>query len=390
MAREATTEAASVFGEMIKVQIKFGGETTQLSLRPESTVGEVKSILQSLTNLLPRGQKLFHKGTVLANDGKTLRSSGIIDGSKIMLMASQGLHQGDGPKMNNAPVTSNYQRMMKKETTVERKNPNTRWVEPQASLEDKKSRSQRWKVTGVIALSHSNLQAIPEEVWDCASSVRVLDLSNNQISHVPPKIASLTHIQKVLLSENKVSDNSISWESFANLGSLTYLSLSDNELTTLPASLGGLTSLRQLHVSNNKLTGLPNELGYLSNLEILNLNNNRLSSIPASIGDCLSLVEVDLSSNLLVELPETFGCLLNLKALHVRNNGLKLLPSTIFKNCIKLSTLDIHGTQITMDEMRKAKGWEEFDERRRLKHQKQLDFRAGSSAEFDEGADKRC
>lgn len=33
-------------------------------------------------------------------------------------------------------------------------------------------------------------------------------------------------------------------------------------------------------------------------------------------------------------------------------------------------------------------GWEDFDKRRRLKLQKQLDFRAGGSAEFDEGADK--
>lgn len=33
-------------------------------------------------------------------------------------------------------------------------------------------------------------------------------------------------------------------------------------------------------------------------------------------------------------------------------------------------------------------GWESFDQRRRLKHQKQLDFRVVGSAEFDEGADK--
>lgn len=33
-------------------------------------------------------------------------------------------------------------------------------------------------------------------------------------------------------------------------------------------------------------------------------------------------------------------------------------------------------------------GWDSFDERRRLKVQKQLDSRAGNSAAFDEGADK--
>jgi hypothetical protein len=36
---------------------------------------------------------------------------------------------------------------------------------------------------------------------------------------------------------------------------------------------------------------------------------------------------------------------------------------------------------------RQVEGWEEFDERRRQKYQKQLDFRVGSSGVFDEGAD---
>ena len=33
-------------------------------------------------------------------------------------------------------------------------------------------------------------------------------------------------------------------------------------------------------------------------------------------------------------------------------------------------------------------GWDNFDERRRSKHQKQLDFRVGVTKDFDEGADK--
>jgi len=33
-------------------------------------------------------------------------------------------------------------------------------------------------------------------------------------------------------------------------------------------------------------------------------------------------------------------------------------------------------------------GWDSFDERRRSKHQKQIEFRVGVSRDFDEGADK--
>ncbi|GMH12790.1 hypothetical protein Nepgr_014631 [Nepenthes gracilis] len=365
-------------GGVIKLQIKFGGETIPISLSSDSTVSELKFLLQSSTNVLPRGQKLIHKGKIL-EDSKTLGSSEISNGSKIMLMASQGLHQADGPMLKGAPIVSNYQRIVSAD-----RNP-SRFVE-QVSVD--KSRAERWKITGVVALSECHLKVIPDEVWDCGSAARVLDLSNNHICDVPAKIGSLTHIQKMMLNANEISDDFISWEGLTYLKSLTYLSLSQNHLTALPSALGTLTTLRQLHIASNILKSLPCELGLLMHLEVLNISNNRISTIPACIGGCHSLIEVDLSSNLLVTLPETFGNLQNLKALHVRNNGLKSLPSTLFKKCLKLSTLDLHGTEITMDMLRLAEGWEEFDKRRRLKHQKQLDFRAGGSAEFDEGADR--
>lgn len=365
-------------GEIVKLQIKFGGQTIPISLSSDSTVSHLKSLLQSSTNVLPRGQKLIHKGKILV-DSQTLRSSEITGGSKIMLMASQGLHQGDGPKVKDDPVVSNYRRVM----NVDRK--------PSKAIEQApvgKTRVERWKITRVVALSESNLKSIPDEVWDCGSSARVLDLGNNHICNVPIKIGCLTSIQKLILNSNKLSDDSISWQGLTELKSLTYLSLNQNQLTNLPPSLGSLTSLEQLHIAGNKLQSLPMEIGRLSQLEILKVNNNRITTVPPCIGDCSSLFEVDLSSNLLTELPETFGNLQNVKTLHLSNNGLKLLPSTLFRKCVKLSTLNLHGTEVTMDVLRQADGWEEFDERRRLKYQKQLDFRASGAADFDEGADK--
>ena len=79
--------------EDVKLQIKFGGDTIRVAVSPHTTVSELKSILQSSTNVLPRGQTLIHKGKVL-EDSQSLSSSHIPNGSKIMLMASQGLHQG--------------------------------------------------------------------------------------------------------------------------------------------------------------------------------------------------------------------------------------------------------------------------------------------------------
>ncbi|ONK62600.1 uncharacterized protein A4U43_C07F5790 [Asparagus officinalis] len=353
---------------LITVNVQFSGQKFPISISPDSTIKELKSRLQPLTNVLPRGQKLICKGKVLA-DAMSLKSLQIVNGSKVMLVATQGLHQGDGPTTRDVKKNQNVNRASA------------------TSYKPAMSNMERCKITGVVALSECGLKVVPDEVWDCGLCVRVLDLSNNLIREISAKICSMKHLNKLLINANDISDESISWESLSSLKYLAVLSLSQNQLTTLPSALGSLTSLSQLHISKNMLTSLPDELGLLNQLQVLKANNNRISLVPPSIGNCCSLIEIDFSSNLLIELPETFGKLRNLKALHLSNNGLKSLPSTLFKMCTQLSILNLHGTEITNDVLRQIEGWEDFDERRRLKHQKQLDFRVGSSGVFDEGAD---
>ncbi|XP_022732094.1 LRR repeats and ubiquitin-like domain-containing protein At2g30105 isoform X2 [Durio zibethinus] len=362
--------------ENINIIVKFSGRSIPVSVAKDSTIKDLKSHLQPLTNVLPRGQKLIFKGKLLV-DAMTLKESEVMNGAKLMLIASQGLHQGGGPILKEAqtrPISR---------TVIDYKKSDAR-----TEITMDKNRLERWKATGVIALADCNLKAIPDEVWDCGSSARVLDVNNNSIQDVPSKISSLNSIQKLFLNANGISDEAIHWEGLTSMKYLTVLSINQNHLTALPSALGFLTSLRQLHVANNKLTTLPNEIGILAQLEVLKANNNRITTIPACIGECNSLSEVDLSANLLSELPETVGNLHNLKALYLSNNGLTCLPCTLFKECLQLATLDLHNTEITMDVLRQFEGWEDFDKRRRSKHQKQLDFRVVSSAAFDEGADK--
>ncbi|KAI9196358.1 hypothetical protein LWI28_023252 [Acer negundo] len=362
---------------IVNITVKFSGRSIPITLSPDSTIEDLKSMLQPLTNVLPRGQKLICKGKLLMNQ-MTLRESEVMSGARVMLMASQGLHQGGGPILKEA-----------QSQVISRKADSSgKTVNEKKEVQVDKNRLERWKLTGVVALAECNLKAIPDEVWACASLTRVLDIGNNSIQQVPDQINCLKSLQKLFLNANGLSDESISWEGLTTLKCLMVLSVSQNCLNALPPALGALTSLQQLDVSNNTLTTLPTEISFLTKLEILKANNNRISSIPACIGDCNSLIEVDLSSNHLSELPETVGNLLNLKALHLGNNGLKSLPSSIFKTCLQLSTLDLHNTEITMDVLRQLEGWEGFDERRRSKHQKQLDFRVVNSAKFDEGADK--
>ncbi|CAH2060087.1 unnamed protein product [Thlaspi arvense] len=92
-----------------------------------------------------------------------------------------------------------------------------------------KNCTDRWKAIGVIALAQANLKEIPEEVWDCGSGVRVLDISENFIREVPAKISSFGSMQKLLLQGNGLSDESIQWEGIASLKRLMLLSISHNK-----------------------------------------------------------------------------------------------------------------------------------------------------------------
>lgn len=200
---------------LITITVKFSGRSVPITISLDSTVKDLKSLLQPLTNVLPRGQKLISKGKLLV-DEMTLRSSEISNGAKIMLMASQGLHQGDGPIMKEAPAVSNL-----------RRNPEVN----RGKSEKKdvvKSQLERWKATGVVALSESDLKAIPPGVWNCGPSARVLDLNHNLIQDLPAAIGSLISLQKLILNANCLVDESISWEGLLSLRSLTILSLSQN------------------------------------------------------------------------------------------------------------------------------------------------------------------
>lgn len=50
----------------ISINVKFSGGLIAISVSPDSTIKHLKSLLQPLTNVLPRGQKLIFKGGSLS------------------------------------------------------------------------------------------------------------------------------------------------------------------------------------------------------------------------------------------------------------------------------------------------------------------------------------
>lgn len=72
--------------------------------------------------------------------------------------------------------------------------------------------------------------------------------------------------------DNNLLDGSLLAE-IRQMSKLKMLDVSNNNMTGMPAEIGQLSNLETLNYSNNKITGLPNELSKLkNNLKEFNLN----------------------------------------------------------------------------------------------------------------------
>ena len=102
-----------------------------------------------------------------------------------------------------------------------------------------------------------------------------LDLSSQNLSKVPDNTFTQTDLQELNVSNNKLT-GSLQAE-VRHLQNLRVLNMSNNQLSGVPAEIGQLSKLEILDLSNNQLTGLPNELGNLKNLKTLNISGNNYS-----------------------------------------------------------------------------------------------------------------
>ncbi|RZM74116.1 leucine-rich repeat-containing protein kinase family protein [Leptolyngbya iicbica] len=159
---------------------------------------------------------------------------------------------------------------------------------------------QSGEMQGVKRLSLSDqLTQFPPEIFGLADGLEILDLSNNRLSALPDDLPRLHQLKVLFLNNNQFEAvpevlaqcPQLSMISFkANqLKTLSetalplqtrWLILTNNQLTTLPASLGQLSKLQKLMLAGNHLQALPEELATCHNLELIRLAANQLSVLP--------------------------------------------------------------------------------------------------------------
>ena len=143
------------------------------------------------------------------------------------------------------------------------------------------------------------LKEVPSGIFQLADTLEILDLSGNQIRDLPDNFDSLQNLKILFLSENQFvkfpsilakcrkldiigfKANNISYideDSFPPL--LRWLILTNNDLPSLPKSIGKCHRLQKLMLAGNKLRTLPIELSNCKNLELLRISANQMIEIP--------------------------------------------------------------------------------------------------------------
>jgi len=154
-----------------------------------------------------------------------------------------------------------------------------------------------------------------------------LDLSDSELTELPPQIGQLTHLTELDLSYNQLTALP---PEIGQLTNLTTLQLGDNKLTALPATIGQLINLKKLILGDvfggNQLTELPSTLAQLTQLTVLGLGGNQLTALPSAISQLINLTTLDLRWNQLTELSPELGQLTQLKELYLDGNPLTSPP----------------------------------------------------------------
>ena len=108
--------------------------------------------------------------------------------------------------------------------------------------------------------------------------------------------------------------------------------------------------IQDLCLCNNNLTSLPTSIGELTSLETLSLWNNKLTSLPESIGNLRSLKTLDSALNKLTSLPTSIGQLTNLKSLYLYLNYLIPWPTQILQPLlVKTPQTEIYGGETQLE-----------------------------------------
>ena len=227
-----------------------------------------------------------------------------------------------------------------------------------------------------VYLTNNHIAGIePHAFSGIDKAVRLLDLNNNNLTHVPQALSELSALQTLYLHLNPLVllDASILTSISSNLNTFT---LSVKKFSRFPTELNALTKLSSLTINNiqfpllhstvfqtfeHSLTSLampysnfesvPAPVCRLKSLTTFTLNYSpNLSKYNASIFDecthrMTTVTSITLQNNKLTVFPNLVSLFPNLQTLDVSNNLLEFIDSTSIKGLSSLTNLYMNSNK---------------------------------------------
>ncbi|KFO23227.1 leucine-rich repeat-containing protein 40 isoform X1 [Fukomys damarensis] len=132
-----------------------------------------------------------------------------------------------------------------------------------------------------LNLSSNQLKSLPAEI-SRMKKLKHLDCNSNLLETVPPELAGMESLELLYLRRNKLRF----LPEFLSCRLLKELHVGENQIEVLGAEhLKHLSSILVLDLRGNKLKSVPDEISLLQSLERLDLSNNDISSLPCSLGN---------------------------------------------------------------------------------------------------------
>jgi cysteine-rich repeat protein len=178
-----------------------------------------------------------------------------------------------------------------------------------------------------LLLPSNGLSGDLTPVLQALTSLRRLDIHDNEITSLPATLAQLIQLEELIVAWNQLTQLP---DIFTNRWALDLLRAENNQLTSLPISLGNLYELDLLDLSDNQLTSLPTSIGQLDDLDILKIANNNLTVLPNPISDLDQLSLLDAQGNALAVWPEQIEQLTTLESLQLQDNTFTSIPAAVF------------------------------------------------------------
>ena len=158
------------------------------------------------------------------------------------------------------------------------------------------------KLQGVKQLKLScGLTHFPQEIFDLADSLEILDLTGNVLCDLPRDLNRLKKLRILFCSSNQFTHLP---EVLGECENLSMIGFKANQIRHIPESAIPTATLRWFIVTDNALKTVPNVLGECRQLQKLMLAGNQLTALPASMANCHSLELLRISANQFNAIPD--------------------------------------------------------------------------------------